>query len=229
MTMSEQRNLDDALAASPPSREMLSGLWHALREEPHGRCDGPAARIAAGIAKNGAAYWYQFEDLVHYLDPRVVWLRPFLSALGIITVWVGHRPRHGRSFCGRSEGLLAVDVAAALMQLERLGFETEADLLVDALRPALLRRRYIISNELRVLWYPDERGKKEPLCLAVSKEARLAEFDGSPKPEKFETRRGYRLQAWSDDKGVILLRATKPARRRLRSAVAVEGHALIEG
>jgi hypothetical protein len=204
---------DDPSMVLAPSREMLAGVWRALREEPRGRNEWRVAGIFDEITKNGAAYWYQFEDLVYHLDRRAEgWLRPLVDVFGIPIVWMGHHPRRGNS-CIKSDALLAADVVAALAKLERLGFETEPAALAAALRPALRRRKYVIGNELAVLWYAAERHKKEPLYLFTSGEARLASYGGA-KTEKFTTPRGYRLEAWSDAEGINSLRATKPARRR---------------
>jgi hypothetical protein len=72
---------------------------------------------------------------------------------------------------------------------ERLDYETEATVLVDVLRPALLNRTRLTDAELTVYWYPRERHRCVPIILETV--ANIG--DDRSDCRTLETQRGHRI------------------------------------
>lgn len=105
------------------------------------------------------------------------------------------------------KALRAPDAAEFIMQVERLGFSVDADLLVEALRPGLLRGRYATNSELSILWYKRQRHRSVPLVAYV-------ENSRATEAKTLRTHSGYRATALLDGAQPVALRVDAPRCRQ---------------
>lgn len=117
--------------------------------------------------------------------------------------------------CGH-KALRAADVAEWVMQIERLGFSVDAEPLVAALRPALLRSRYLTNSELSVVWYKKQRHRCEAL---------VARVPGSlpTRSMSLTTHSGYVVTALLDGEQVFVLRVDAHKKKDPHLKYWVEG------
>lgn len=143
---------------------------------------------------------YQVRDRLEDCGLHGSW-EAFAALFGINPTCVGARPKAHARFYMSAPGLLAADFARLLAQLSSWGLPVDPAPWIDALRPALLKRRTITHSELRVLWfYREHRGMKERLKISAWPEN---------VPSSFVTANGRRI---SDDYGWA--RASPAPRRR---------------
>lgn len=63
--------------------------------------------------------------------------------------------------------IAVADFADVLMQVERLGFDTNPEMLCEALRPSLQGKAYLTGAEVSVYWHDRERHRCEPVVLGT--------------------------------------------------------------
>jgi|GEM_PF-6140786 len=101
------------------------------------------------------------------------------------------------------EAMRADEIAMFVMEVERLGFTVDAEPLVHALRPGLLRRKYLTNSELSVVWYHKQRHRCASIVLRV---------DGATPTESttIETHSGYKATAVLREATPVALRVEAP-------------------
>lgn len=201
------------------SSEMLQAIWAALNASAPPVSIFGARAILAQIADDGWMFSYQLEDLCYETDTRLLQHRHGLDldklaeALGYRWASVFDRP-HMRSINAMAtDALSSTDAAAFLLDLARLGFAIDPDLLVDRLRPTIAKKRRVTGSELDIFWAPKLRGKTT-LTLQSDGDWRYGKIVRGKFPN------GYRYEAWVDDGSEIYsLTVNGPKYRHRRDPV----------
>ncbi len=125
------------------------------------------------------------------------------------------RPRADSSGVMGFDETAAADFAHVLIQIERLGVAIDPSPLVEALRPALLKRPVLTRAELHVVWYAKERHRMDSIVVKAT------DLFPHGEPERVKLATGYRAEIYRDRSGVIEtveVRAPKYRRPRWRAA-----------
>jgi hypothetical protein len=101
------------------------------------------------------------------------------------------------------EAMQACDIAMFVMEIERLGFTVDAEPLVEALRPGLLRRRYLTNSELSVVWHKKQRHRCAAMVLRVPHSA-------PTEATSIQTNSGYLATALFERGRPVALRVASP-------------------
>lgn len=156
------------------SREAITRIWEQLkREHRPGRNDGRRTAHLT-VIEQGWGERYDIQDLLWETDDRAdllvrhnddfdCLLAP--NQLHFISRYRGPFGKLDQVY-GHT-ALRSTDVAAFVMEIERLGFSVDAEPLVAALRPLLVRQKFVTNSELSVLWYTKQRHRCDPLVLRV--------------------------------------------------------------
>lgn len=148
--------------------------------------------------EEGGAPDFRVESLFYHADPRLLEVpRPaLLGAMGTPCAMLYNRPgkAHWADGC---MGLPAVEVASLLIKLERLGFGTDPEVMVAALRPDLKKKRRLTEAELNVVLHKKTRHRAVVRLEAEpgSAPSRVADY---------QTARGYGIQVGLDAGGRAL-------------------------
>jgi hypothetical protein len=199
---------------------LLQRVWAALNAPARTGTPISGRALLRRIADDGWMYRHQLEDLAYAFDPRIEGfdcgfdLAALVEPLGYRWRAFYSRPRMRSIETGGSDGLQATDAAAFLLQLESLGFAFDATGLIDALRPGIVRQKFVTASELDIFWSPKMRGKTK-IVLEVD-DPNLG-FAGI-KTGKFAN--GYRYEIWlSTDGSIRTLGVKSPKYRETRGPV----------
>ena len=196
------------------SSEALGRIWKQLNAKHRaGRSDG--RRVAhEGVIEQGWGERCDIQDILWETDDRADLIArhndDFDCLLGPYNL--NFETRYRGPFSNTSEvwghrAMRATDVAMLVMEIERLGFTVDAEPLVSALRPNLVRRKFLTNSELSVLWYQKQRHHLEPIILRVA--------DARPTTSKtISTHSGYKAVALLQDEQPVILRIDAPKSRR---------------
>lgn len=156
-------------------REAIDRIWTQLNA-PHspGRRDGKRT-AHLDVLKEGWGASHDIQDILYETDTRAdVLVRhndDFACLLAPYNLHFESRYRGPFAIVKEVWGhraMRAVDVAMYVMEVERLGFSVNAEPLVSALRPQLIRQKYATNSELSVLWYARQRHRCEPIILRAA-------------------------------------------------------------
>lgn len=196
-------HLDSPPSASPMTftvePNFLRGILDALRKPRRNARMSSAMWLINQVVHCGWMYRPDVEDLLVALDSR-------LADFGAIDVdrWVNLFGLRWSSVCTRpkakSTGTVAfdalrdVEVAELLIQLERCGFHTEPQHLVDPLRKQVSTKPMLTGAELTVLWFDSTRHKCEPISLTAP-----GSLAGMLPIERIKLETGHKVEVWGKD------------------------------
>lgn len=154
--------------------EALGRIWAQLKSPyRRGRQDG--LRTAHGpILEQGWGERHDIQDVLWEMDDRADLLArhndDFDCLLGPCGIHFETRYRgpfsNGDKVFGH-DAMRAADIACFIMEIERLGFSVDASPIVKALRPQLVRCKYLTNGELSVLWHDKQQHRSNPVFLRV--------------------------------------------------------------
>jgi hypothetical protein len=194
-------------------RENIARIWDQLNK-PHrpGRRDG--LRTAHhDILKAGWGMNVDIQDILWETDDRADQLCRhnddfdfLLSPNNLHYVSRYGGPFSGtHTLCGH-RAMPVADVAAFIMEIERLGFAVDAEPLVEELRAALLRKKYLTHSEVSIVRYKTERHRWGPIVLHAQ----------NPRPTSastITTSTSYRATALFEEENIAALRIDPPKYR----------------
>jgi hypothetical protein len=197
-------------------RSVIHAIWRQL-EDQSGPALGGGPTTYRSVIEQGWGAGYDIDDLLWETDARAQ--RAYRSTDSMKFI----RDEYSINFETRFEGpfgkndyvygtqsMRAPDIANLLIQIERLGFSVEPALLVDAIRPGLLKQRYLTNGELSVVWY----GKQKHRFHSVN----LWEPGARPRDSvTVFTASGYRATALLEDDVATALRIDPPSKQQKRS------------
>lgn len=200
--------------------QLLQKIWKALQAPTRTGTPTIGRNLLRQIAEDGWMYGYQLEDIAYAFDPRVISfdcgfdLKTLSETMGYRWQSFYPRPRMRSIEAVGGDGLRAADAAGFLLQLEALGFAFDASVLVDALRPAIAKKRFVDAAELDIFWAPKVRGKSS-LTLEVAERTR-----GYSEIKSGKLANGHRYEIWlGDDGSVCTLSVKSPKFREVRRPV----------
>lgn len=94
-------------------------------------------------------------------------LRTTLKLFGVTPQPVYRRPGARVTGLSGSDRIAVADFADVLMQVERLGFDTDPATLCEALRPSLQAKAFLTNAEVSVYWHDRERHRCEPVMIGT--------------------------------------------------------------
>jgi hypothetical protein len=193
---------------------LISALWDALNAPPPNN-HIPNMAIKS-IVKTGWAAGYQVGDVLEAMDRRVSdrldsdALQKLSTALALPWRQVYSRPSARSTLATGSIMIAATDLAKLLINLEKLGFAIDPLPLVEALRPAFVKKTYLNESELAVFWFKRERHKSPPIDLISA----VAEDRDSTKLTIKRSTTGYTAAYRANKNGAISLIVDPPRHRR---------------
>jgi hypothetical protein len=114
--------------------------------------------------------------------------------------YVYPRPSAHSSRAMGGPGIGPYDFTALIINLATWGLPIDPTPWVQALRPALLKRRFVTASELRVLWFPREQNRFKATLPRVDWPEDV--------PDRFTTASGRLVQRWVNGA------KAEPARKR---------------
>jgi len=151
----------------------------------------------------------RLDDLRHELD-----IERLAEALGYRWTNTLRRPRLRSNGVIYSRSMRAAEVAAFLIDLERLGFAFDPQPLIDALRPGVMKSTTITDAELEIFWAPRTRHKAEITLKVEDGNYSFGEY----REGKFTN--GYRFIAlFRKDGSIHSLNVRGSRHRRVKSPV----------
>jgi len=195
-------------------RETISQIWSQLNA-PH-RPGGTDSKRTAHlqILKDGWGMSVDVQDVLWETDDRADTLARHHDSFSFLLkphrLQFVHRYRgpfaNNDTLYGHS-AMRAADIACYISEIERLGFTVDPLPFVDALRPTLLREKYLTSSEVTLVRYRAERHRCESVILQTN--------DASPtRSETCRTHSGYRATALFEDDCPVTLRIDAPKSRK---------------
>ncbi|MBG6236288.1 hypothetical protein IWX76_002869 [Pedobacter sp. CAN_A7] len=201
---------------------LLSDLWEAL----HRRAIPPRLyavdRLFNKFATSGWAFVSDLEDVLDALDSRLNYrCRDVLKLLDVKLEEICFTPRSRQTNTSFFEGIRVEEAAYVLIILERLGFMTFPDRLVDLILPNLKSQKptMLTGCELNVMRYHSLRHKDQPLRLIFGERAEIMHGRG----EKCTSISGFKVEAMLDSESrVTMLTSTAPRFRKMPHPVTVK-------
>ncbi len=196
-------------SASP---ETLSAIWQALNAPPP-KTLSSVSQFWSGVARDGWVGEGVLEDnllvIDHRIDRQGLKLRTFTELLGAPWRVAFPTPKNRFDEPYGLPSLSAVDAAALLILLERLGFGGEPEHLCAQLHPTLRNESYLTGQGLDVLFHDKSQHRLPPLMLATEGTG----WRGSKK-SKARWVNGYRgeLTVGGDGAPLLLRRSVFPQR-----------------
>lgn len=195
---------------------LLQRIWAALNAAKRAGTPHTGRALLRRIAEDGWMYRHQLEDLAFAFDSRSEQfdcgfdLTALVEPLGYR--WQSFYPRPRMRSIGTvgGDGLRAADAASFLLDLERLGFAFDPTALIDALRPAIAKQRFVSSSELDIFWSAKMRGKTEIVLETDNPELGFGDIETG----KFAN--GYRYEVWTAKDGSIRTLGVKSPKFRAR-------------
>lgn len=195
-------------------RQTISLIWEQLRS-PHrpGRNDGRRTAHLE-ILKNGWGMSVDIQDVLWETDDRADMLARHHDAFKFLLepyrLHFVHRyagPFANKNTLYGHSAMRAADIGSYISEIERLGFSVDPVPFVTALRPALLRAKYLTSSEVTLVRYQMERHGCESVYLKVD--------DAAPdRTETIRTHSGYRATALFEGDSPVILRVDAPKCRK---------------
>jgi hypothetical protein len=152
--------------------EFIDSLWSVLRKSRSQPDIWNAEKVCRKIARQGWALKKDVEDLLNYLDSRIVLCqfdsRDLSEQMGVLWRWVYVDLTGKDSLSDWHEALKADEAALLLMLYERIGFALDPSILVDLLLPDVMKRKYknILSNaQLQIINFKENRYRLQPIKL----------------------------------------------------------------
>ncbi|RYY26336.1 MAG: hypothetical protein EOP62_10890 [Sphingomonadales bacterium] len=193
---------------------LLQQIWASLNAPTRAGTPHGGRALLRRIAEDGWMYRHQLEDLAYAFDPRIEGfdsgfdLAALVEPLGYRWQAFYSRPRMRSIETGGGEGLCAADAAGFLLRLESLGFSFDAAVLIEALRPAIARRKFVTGAELDLFWWPKMRGKSKIVLEVDDTSLGFAGITAG----KFAN--GYRYEIWLATDGSICTLGVKSPKYR---------------
>ncbi len=154
-------------------KQTLDSIWAALQAPvDHSKYDR-AIRHFISIVKKGWVFHSDLEDLIYWLDSRLMHngfdLTKFSKSVNIHWERVCYRPSAKSNSVMVNEALRPEEAVLLLIILEQVGFETNPTYFVDLLLPSIKsRKKKLFSNaELELFWFQKTRHKGDPILLKL--------------------------------------------------------------
>jgi hypothetical protein len=197
-------------------RSIIHSIWQQLEKQETSTLAGKPTTYLS-VVEQGWGAGYDIDDLLWETDGRAQ--RAFRAtdslkfvrdecSINFETRFEGPFRRDGYVY--GTPSMRAADIANLLVQIERFGFSVEPNLLVDALRPKLLKERYLTNSELTVVWYAKQKHGFQPVNL----------WEPAARPTEsvtIYTASGYRATALLQDDVATALRVDPPKKQQKRS------------
>jgi hypothetical protein len=189
--------------------KLLEAIVNGLRSEsqPGSAIGKRTAHIE--VARNGWGLRHDFQDMMWETDDRADELerhhRAFDCLLQPFQIsWMSRyrRPTAKAKQVFGAQAMRAEDLAAWLIAIERLGFGVDPSLLVEELRPKIVRQAFVSDSELSILWYERNRHRQDPIVLRG--------FGRPNMLDSFVTKTGYLATVAHKDGVPIIFRVDAP-------------------
>ncbi|MGN6820145.1 MAG: hypothetical protein ACTHJR_15885 [Sphingomonas sp.] len=197
------------------SAETISQIWQQLNS-PHqaGRSDGRRTAHKQ-IVQDGWAINIDIQDVVWETDDRADQLFRHHDAFECLLEPFKLRfesrlkgPFANSDTLYGHNAMRIAEVAAYIMEIERLGFSVDPTPIVEAIRPALLKEKYLTNHEVSVVRYQKERHRCEGIILR-------SKLGNPTDVETVTTHSGYKATAVLNEEGkATVLRVTAPKSRK---------------
>jgi hypothetical protein len=192
---------------------LIKSVWNSVNQTETRNHSRDLADLVSKILRKEKE-WVDIEDvkdLIFLMDGRFAdsKIREFANSFDIPLRTIYSPPLHGQKEVWGSYGFAVADVAALLIQLERIGFKGDPSLLCDPLKERLRDKIQITDSELLVYWYQRNRHRQAPMTLIVDPKAI------GTKTSSFCTSENYLIELWTDQAGnPTMLEASPPKRRK---------------
>lgn len=195
----------------------LKAVARSLREPVRKPKRHAATTLVNAIASTGWASIEDIKDIFYLTDVRLdditgdVKVQRWCEYFDIPSRTIYPRPRSKQTGVIGCERVAAADVAALLIQLERLGYSLDPLPLVQLLMQTVRSTQLLTSSQLSVLWYEQCRHKGEPLVLNLAH----GQWPQIKDTETLQTATGYKIEiAVSGDGSPVWLSAGAPKFRK---------------
>lgn len=190
--------------------ESLALIWdHLCQPHRSGRTDGQRTAHKDVIA-NGWGISVDIQDILWETDDRADAVMRHSDAFDFLLApfqlqFVSRYPgpfSKLTDLCGH-KAMRAADIATFVMEIERLGFSVDAEAIAAALRPSLIRQKYLTNSEVSVAWYKKQRHLLPEIVARV-------ESSIPNSSRKTRTHSGYTATALFQDDSPVVLRVDPP-------------------
>ena len=194
--------------------DTVNRIWQQLKSKHQpGRNDG--RRTAhLDVIKEGWGANHDVQDILYETDDRADMLIRHHDDFECLLLPYGlhfesrfRGPFSGTTKAWGHRAMRAADIAMYVMEIERLGFSVDAEPLVAALRPQLVRQKYLTNGELSVLWYSKQRHRCDPIVLRIENVKPTA-------AETVVTHSGYQATAMLQDDRAVVIRVDAPRSKK---------------
>lgn len=182
------------------SPETLETLWTSLNEAPENISAFSAYCLFKEISDKEWGTLSDIQDILYEVEPRLakreLGIDTLCQLFSINIETAFEKPSSKSNSTGGYPSVRSFDIARLLIILERIGFNTDASLLVEKILPQLkIKHKTLLSiSELDVFWFEKHRHKKgEVILTALSKEEKWLEK--SYNNIKLKTDKGYKVEA----------------------------------
>lgn len=203
--------------------ETLEILWSSLNETPENINPFKAEDLFKTISDKEWGTLPDIEDIFYLVEPRLdkreLRIDTLCQLFSINIEKAFYKPSSKSSSTVGYDSVRSYDIASLLINLERLGFNTDASLLVEKILPQLkVKQKTLLSpSELDVFWFEKHRHKQGAVTLCTEKwlEKSNAKID-------LKTDRGYKVEATIDSEGKpVHLKVIAPKYRHPRIPINV--------
>lgn len=179
----------------------LEIIWNGLNETPKSTNHFAIENLYLKFLKRGWVFEYEIEDIFYHLNRGVYSI--FLERKSMDEIYKGFeidfetiydKPKATDSSVMGYHTISINNFVFLLIQLEKIGFNTNPIFLVEKLLPALKQKKYLSKSELEIFWYNKTRLKNETIFLSIEN------YHGFfLNPKKLKTELGFKIKVEFDE------------------------------